>query len=249
MNRQDAKSAKKEFRNETAASPEQAVSVKQELGWLGRIAQGYLVVAFSVLLVLIAVRLVMSPLFLQLEYNRADFPADPYGFTREDRFRYAPYALDYLTNGAGIEYLGDLQFPDGSALYNANELRHMRDVKVVTQFAFSAALGLGLVAVGAGYFLRRSGRLVNALFWGALLTLVIVAAIIVVALFNWEYFFVTFHQLFFQSGTWYFPTSDTLIRLFPEQFWFDAALVIGGITVLTALIVFGITWRVRARQI
>lgn len=239
MNRQDAKT---EIRDKAESLNAQGT------GWLERIAQGYLVVAFPVLLVLIAVRLVMSPLFLQFEYNRADFPDDPFGFTREDRFTYAPYALDYLTNGAGIEYLGDLQFPDGSPLYNANELRHMYDVKVVTQFAFGAALALGVVAIGAGYVLRRRGRLVNALFWGAVLTLAIVAAIIIVAVVNWEFFFVTFHQLFFQSGTWYFPTSDTLIRLFPEQFWFDAALVIGGITVLTALIVLVVSWRVRAQQ-
>jgi integral membrane protein (TIGR01906 family) len=190
----------------------------------------------------------MSPLFLQFEYNRADFPTDPYGLTREDRFTYAPYALDYLTNGASIDYLSNLRFPDGSPLYNANELRHMRDVKVVTQFAFGAAVVLGLVALAVGYYLLRHKRLANALFFGALLTLAIVAAIIVVALFNWEFFFVSFHQLFFQSGTWYFPTSDTLIRLFPEQFWFDAALVIGGITVVTALIVFGVSWRMRSQH-
>lgn len=217
---------------------------------LARIAQTYLVIAFPVLLVLLAVRLVMTPLFLQFEYNRADFPADPYGFTREDRFAYAPYALDYLLNGAGIEYLGDLKFEDGGALYNADELRHMRDVKTVTQMAFGGALVGGMLAIGAGvYLLRRNAeRLRRALFFGALLTLAMVAAIIIVAVVNWEFFFVTFHQLFFQSGTWYFPTSDTLIRLFPEQFWFDAALVIGGITVLTALIVLGITWRIKNRE-
>lgn len=217
---------------------------------LARIAQTYLVIAFPVLLVLLAVRLVMTPLFLQFEYNRADFPADPYGFTREDRFTYAPYALDYLLNGAGIEYLGDLKFEDGGALYNADELRHMRDVKTVTQMAFGGALVGGMLAIGAGvYLLRRNAeRLRRALFFGALLTLAMVAAIIIVAVVNWEFFFVTFHQLFFQSGTWYFPTSDTLIRLFPEQFWFDAALVIGGITVLTALIVLGITWRIKNRE-
>lgn len=217
---------------------------------LARIAQTYLIVAFPVLLVLIAVRLVMTPLFLQFEYNRADFPADPYGFTREDRFTYAPYALDYLLNGAGIEYLGDLKFEDGGALYNADELRHMRDVKTVTQIAFGGALAGGILAIGAGvYLLRRNAeRLRRALFFGALLTLAMVAAIIIVAVVNWEFFFVTFHQLFFQSGTWYFPTSDTLIRLFPEQFWFDAALVIGGITVLTALVVLGITWRIKNHE-
>ncbi len=217
------------------------------IGGLIRFAQVLITVFFPVILVLIAVRLVMTPLFLQFEYNRADFPPDPYGFTTEDRLAYAPYALDYLLNGADVSYLGDLTFSNGAPLYQASELRHMSDVKVVTRAAFDLAVAAGIVVlVIAGWLYRvRRRALINALFAGALLTLAIIAAIIVGALLSWETFFITFHQLFFQSGTWYFPTSDTLIRLFPEQFWFDAALTIGSITVVTALLVFILTLRVK----
>lgn len=212
-----------------------------------RIAQTYLVVAFPILLVLLAARLVMTPLFLQFEYYRADFPPDPFGFTLQDRLTYAPYALDYLLNGAGVEYLGDLKFPDGTALYTADELRHMRDVKAVTQAAFGIAAAAGLIAIADGYYLARHKRLSMALFYGAVVTLAIVAAIVIGAVVNWEGFFVGFHQMFFQSGTWYFPTSDTLIRLFPEQFWFDAALTIGGITVITSLVVLAVVFTLTRR--
>lgn len=218
--------------------------------WLARLAEAYLTVAFPVLLVLIAARLVMTPLFLQFEYNRPDFPDDPFGFTREDRFTYAPYALDYLLNGEGIEYLADLKFPNGASLYQADELYHMRDVKSLTQIAFGSAVAGGLLAIGAMVYLRRRarGELNRALFFGSTLTLGIVAAIVILALVDWEFFFVGFHRLFFAGGTWYFPTSDTLIRLFPEQFWFDAALTIGGITVGTSLIVCFVTWRRMRRK-
>jgi integral membrane protein (TIGR01906 family) len=202
-----------------------------------RIAQTYLVVAFPVLLVLLAARLVMTPLFLNFEYYRSDFPPDPFGFTLEDRLNYAPYALNYLLNGADIDYLGDLAFADGTSLYTANELRHMRDVKVVTQVAFGLAVVGGLIFIADAYYLARRKRLGQTLLYGALGTLGLVAAIVIGAVVNWEGFFVGFHQMFFQSGTWYFPTSDTLIRLFPEQFWFDAALMIGALTVITSLIV------------
>ena len=39
--------------------------------------------------------------------------------------------------------------------------------------------------------------------------------------------FVWFHQIFFESGTWTFLFSDTLIRLFPERFWRDTFLAVG----------------------
>ncbi len=216
--------------------------------WRIRIARAYLSAVYPVLLVLIGARLVMSPLFLQFEYNLPGFSPDPYGFTQEDRLTYAPYALNYLLNGADITYLGDLKFPDGSLMYQAPELRHMSDVKVVTQAAFGIALVGGLLALAAGFYLARTDRaaLRKALFYGALFTMAVVVAIIVVAITSWESFFVDFHELLFQNGTWYFPTSDTLIRLFPEQFWFDAALAIGAITVLGAIVTFVASWRVKS---
>jgi integral membrane protein (TIGR01906 family) len=204
----------------------------------------YVTIALPFLLALISVRVVMSPLFLQVEYNRAGFPEDYYGFTQQDRLTYAPYALDYLLNGENIDFLGDLQFPDGSSMYNVRELHHMRDVKTVTQYAFGLAiLGSILYVIAAIYLYRMQPRLLrNSLFSGALLTLGIIAAIVIIAVVNWDFFFTGFHTLFFASGTWRFEYSDTLIRLFPEQFWFDAALVIGGLTCIGALIILSCTF-------
>lgn len=202
-----------------------------------RLANIFLVVCFPVLLVLISVRMIMTPGFLEFEYNRPDFPEDVYGLTREQRLYYAPFAVEYLLNDAEITYLGELEFSDGTALFNSRELRHMRDVKTITQIAFAVGVVTGLLALAAAIYLRRRSRdmLRRSLMSGALLTLGIVAAIIVVALVNWDFFFTGFHKLFFEGGTWYFLYSDTLIRLFPEQFWFDAALTIGAVTVAGAV--------------
>lgn len=208
------------------------------------LARLFIVVAFPVLLVLISVRMIMTPGFLEFEYNRPGFPEDPYGLTLEQRLHYAPFAVDYLLNGEDIGYLGDLRFPDGRSLFNDRELRHMRDVKTVTQVAYAAAVALGILLIAALLYLRRRSRAVlrASLMQGALLTLGIVAAIIIVAVVNWEFFFTAFHSLFFESDTWYFLYSDTLIRLFPEQFWFDAAIAVGVITVLGAVTALSAAW-------
>ena len=81
----------------------------------------------------LALRIMLAPWFLTVEYNMPYFPADDYGFTKADRLRWAPYALNYLTNSADISYLGNLKFDDGTPLYNERELSHMHDVKQVTQ--------------------------------------------------------------------------------------------------------------------
>lgn len=210
------------------------------------IARGYLTLVLPLLLVIAAARLVMTPAFVSFEYHRPNFPADFYGFTREDRLTYAPYAIDYLLNGEGIDYLGDLTFPDGQPLFNARELRHMVDVKTFTQLAFGFAVIAGTLAISAAAYLRRRPAHLRAgLRDGAVLTIAIIAAITITAIFNWEFFFTGFHQLFFESGTWQFLYSDTLIRLFPEQFWFDAALTLGALTLIGAIVVLIVTWRWR----
>jgi len=209
------------------------------------IAARFITLATPLLLVMISVRLIMTPLFLQIEYTRPGFPEDFYGFSTEDRLQYAPFAIDYLMNGDGIDFLSNLDFPDGTAMYNARELRHMHDVKIVTQFAYIAAIIIGLLVIVAAYTLWRMNKLMlrNAIFQGSIFTLAIIAAIVIIAILNWDTFFTGFHQIFFASGTWRFEYSDTLIRLFPEQFWFDAALVIGGLTVLGVLALLTIAWR------
>ncbi|HLU09333.1 MAG TPA: DUF1461 domain-containing protein, partial [Oceanobacillus sp.] len=119
-----------------------------------------------------------------------------------------------------------------------------QDVKTVTQIAFAVAVVSGLLALASAVYLYSRSRttLRKSLFQGSILTLAIVAAIIIVGILNWNYFFTLFHTLFFESGTWYFLYSDSLIRLFPEQFWFDAALTIGTFTVLGALVTLLAVW-------
>lgn len=207
----------------------------------------YVMIAIPVLLVLISARMVMTPTFLQFEYNRPGFPEDIYGFSTEERLNYAPYALEYMLNGEGIDYLGDLTFPDGEPLYNERELRHMVDVKNVTQAAFQGLLIVGLTFLFVAWELFRSDKraLRLALINGATMTIVIIVMIVLMAVVAWDQFFDAFHRTFFTDGTWVFRFSDTLIRLFPQQFWFDAAVTIGVLTSIGALLILLFSWRWR----
>lgn len=59
--------------------------------------------------------------------------------------------------------------------------------------------------------------------------------------------FTAFHELFFPPGTWIFAPGSDLITLFPQGFWFDAALAAGAAILLTALVVSLIGfWRWRS---
>jgi integral membrane protein (TIGR01906 family) len=204
----------------------------------------------------LGLRLLLTPLFLQLEYHMPYFPPDEYGFTTEDRLKWAPYALDYLTNNEDISYLGDLRFDNGARLYNQRELSHMDDVKRVTQGALrfwyvtlAMLLLLGVWAWSGGWWqsylvgLRRGGWLMVGL--AVAVGLIVVIGIAINPNVFWN-FFAGFHSLFFEGGSWLFLYSDTLIRLFPIRFWQDAFLLAavialgGGIGLALGLRSFGV---------
>ena len=200
-------------------------------------------VLVPLVLIGLAIRVLLSPVFYRLEYSMPYFPPDEYGFTKEDRLKWAPYAVNYLVNDADTSYLGDLTFEDGSPLYNDRELRHMADVKRITQGALRVwygslvlILGLGVWAWFGGWWqdyllgLKRGGWLIVGLA-------VTIGLIVVIGIaFNpnvFNSFFVAFHSLFFEGDSWLFLYSDTLIRLFPLRFWQDAflwaaAIALGG---------------------
>ena len=212
-----------------------------------RIASITLALLVPVLLLMLAIRLVMTPLYLQIEYQRPGFPADSYGMTTAQRLEYAPLTLDYLIANRETRFLSDLRFPSGGVLFNAREIGHLRDVQRVTQWAFLVTWVAGLIALGCGLYLARRDRpaLVRALRTGALLAIGLVAAVAITAVVAWDAFFNTFHALFFSGGSWVFAYSDSLIRLFPEQFWFDAAITAGALTVAGALVLLLAAWAIQ----
>jgi integral membrane protein (TIGR01906 family) len=208
--------------------------------------QIYLTLVVPIALTLLSARLVMTPLFLHLEYSRPGFPDDSYGFVFEDRLDYANLSLKYLFNDNDIGYLRDLIFADNSPLFSQHELNHMEDVKVVTKSAFRIlVVGLVITTVMVIGFWKTAYlrfHLKQGLLHGSILAIGMIFSIVVVAIVSWDTFFTDFHEIFFASGTWRFSYSDTLIRLFPEQFWFDAALTIGVLTSLGAILIFMLTW-------
>ena len=217
----------------TATSQAQAGALSRLLAWL-------VTLLMPVAIVLVTVRLFLSPLFLPFEYNRPGFPADPYGFTTQERMHWARLTLDYMYNSADISFLEDLHFEDGTPIYNARELSHMVDVKLVFQGALTVLwvslavlLLLGLWAWRGGWagtYPRGGGP-------GARPTAVLPGRIRAPVARTFGVFFVPFHNVFFAAGTWTFLYSDTLIRLFPEQLWQDLFLAIGAVSVLLGLLI------------
>ncbi len=205
---------------------------------LFRILAWLITLLLPLALTFLGLRLLLTHTFLEIEYRTPGFPPDDYGFNLQDRLHWSEISVDYLVNSAGISFLGNQTFPDGSPLFNPRELSHMRDVKGVVKPVLWIGYSVWIMILGIGAW-ARFGRgwpeFVQGLRRGGWLTVGVVAVIGIFAGVSFWQFFTVFHELFFSGGSWLFEYSDTLIRLFPLPFWQDAFLFAGVLDVLAGL--------------
>ena len=202
-----------------------------EIKTFDKIVRWLVILATPVLLTVGTVRFLISwdsPSYPEFEYGR--IASDPYGFSDEERLELAQGTMAYLRQPQAapevIFMLQDLRIPGtDQSLYNESEIGHMLDVKVVAD-AFKPAFWISaIIVVGGLIFLiaRPQTRLLGAksMMHGGLLSVGLVLLVMVFMFLAWNLAFTVFHNIFFDPGTWQFSYTDSLIRLFPEQFWFD----------------------------
>ncbi len=194
--------------------------------------------SIPIILILLAVRIMLTPLYINVEYRMPGFPVDPYGFNFDDRMYWADISRQYLLNREDISFLLDQRLDDETPLYNQRELRHMYDVKVVLNDAIYVLYGSLVYLVLHGIWSKRAGRSKEFLFaisLGGWITAGFIIMILVYLAFNFNSLFTNFHRIFFEGDTWLFKFSDTLIRLFPVRFWRDAFIWIGSFALLVGV--------------
>jgi integral membrane protein (TIGR01906 family) len=189
------------------------------------------------------IRGLMHPRWVLFEYARPNFPDDDFGFSTQERTRLAITGIESIVGPRGVVVLQEARLEDGSPAFNEREIGHMQDVRVVTSRIYLAQRMLFLAAVIA---LVASGEAraaaPTALLTGAGVTVVLLVALVAFVLTGFDTFFTAFHRVFFSGDTWLFNFSDTLIRLYPPQFWFDAATVIGVTSIVEAIVLGVAAW-------
>jgi integral membrane protein (TIGR01906 family) len=205
---------------------------------LRRVLSWLVMVLLPLALTFLGVRLLLTHAFPELEYRMPGFPVDGYGFTLQERLQWSKISIDYLLNDAGISFLADLTFPDGSPLFNGRELSHMQDVKNVVHPVMFVGYGVWFILLAIALWARFGGwwpEYFLAIWRGGWLTAGLVVIFAIFAGISFWQFFTLFHEMFFTGDSWMFLYSDTLIRLFPMRFWQDAFLYAGIIDVVAGL--------------
>ena len=208
-----------------------------------------IVLAMPVLIVLLSARIMVNTWYPSFEYAKASFPPDLFGFTQAQRLEFGTISINFLnapeSPEVAVKMLEALRLPGtDQPLFTIYENQHMVDVKrLMDQLWRVLAIAAGVVIIGSAILLiprRTRAEGYAAIFGGGLLTTGLLTALILLVLLAWNWFFVAFHGVFFDAGTWTFNWSDSLIRLFPDKFWFDAGVLLVGGALVAGVIVMAI---------
>ena len=189
--------------------------------------------SIPVIISVLSILVLLSPLFMNLEYRRPGFPEDSYGFSTGERLDFGNQTRKYLISNQTLDVLIDLSFDSGEPIYIERELSHLEDVKIVLQDLIQVFYGAAAVFTLGGFYARAKdwfdGYLI-AIYRGGRLTASLLVIILGLTLISFQSLFTNFHRIFFEGDSWLFYYSDSLIRLFPVQFWQDIFLVFGLLT-------------------
>ena len=204
--------------------------------------------SIPIIISVLSILVLLSPIFTNLEYRRPGFPGDSYGFTTAERLDFGNQTRRYLISDNTLEDLQQLVFENGDPIYIDRELSHLEDVKIVLQGVLKVFYGAAAVYVLGGLIARSRDwqtSYLKAIFLGGKITSGILVMILFLTLISFQALFTNFHLIFFEGDSWLFFYSDTLIRLFPVQFWQDIFLVFGILTLAGGIL---LGWVLPARM-
>ena len=193
--------------------------------------------------------------FYRDEYRKNDTVSYT-GMSAEDNLKATDTLLDYLKDRRQDIVCTANVSGTVREVFNERETLHMIDVKALYQKAMTvrtlcAAAGLILLAIAL--FRQKTGRL--KLLWqgwksGILLTSGAVIIIAVFALADFDRFWTNFHLLFFDNDLWLLdPNTSIMINLFPGNFFFDLVILIILCVVGVHLLISGILWWLRKKEL
>lgn len=159
----------------------------------------------------------------------------------------ADYLIDYLKgNEDSLENYHAIVNGEERLFYSEREILHMKDVKVLFQGGLIirricvavVVLLVVLMLITKMDFLKTLAKCIIGTFLAILGILGVLVAVIAS---DFNRAFTMFHEIFFSNDLWILdPNEDWVIRLLPEGFFLDMAVVIGVVFAVSLLAVLAV---------
>ena len=211
------------------------------------IALGLFIICLPLLLLLASISVAANLQWLyERGFEKYDISATT-GLAPEELEKVAAGLIDYWNSDDDLITLTATKDGRPFQVFNEREVAHLRDVKALFRLGYRVLAGTfayALAFAAAALFWWRDGRRLGwGLLGGGALTLILMLALGLLVLFDFEGFFLQFHLLSFANDFWLLdPSRDYLIMLFPEGFWYDVTVYCAIATATGAVVLGGIGW-------
>jgi integral membrane protein (TIGR01906 family) len=178
----------------------------------------------------------------QYSFDRYD-AEDATGISRSELDRAADRLVHYFNDDDETIRIFVQEDDSRVPLFNERETDHLTDVKNLFRTVFrvqEASLAFALVFMVAVFIWATEAplRLLARIVLGAsLFTLGLLVLFGVLALVGFDELFLRFHLVAFTNDLWKLNSAtDHLIQMFPRDFWFDATMLVAGLTAVEAIL-------------
>jgi len=213
----------------------------------------------SKILLVVALPLVFFTLSVVIAFNsqwlysygfeKYDIPGTT-GLEKVELEKASRQLIDYFNSDQEYIHVEVLKGGQAFELFNDKEIAHLKDVKGLVLLCHNVLLFSGLyVLLVSALLLVNPGQnwtgLPRGIILGSLLTLAVIAGLGITALIDFRWFFWQFHLISFANDLWLLdPARDYLIMMFPQGFWFDATILVAGLSTGWALVAGTISYAV-----
>lgn len=127
-----------------------------------------------------------------------------------------------------------LEFP--TLAMSENGRTHFEEVKVIFIALEYSAIVCGILSVGIILWMHKK-REREYLLYTSILSIALPIILGIGIAVNWEWFFVTFHHIFFQNDYWiFYADTDPVITILPDAFFMHCAIAILAMVILGSVI-------------
>lgn len=213
---------------------------KSELGFLRIVLIGTFILAVPIALITTNIRVAISEQAVYDHSVRKYAAAAVSGIPEPELIRANGIIRDYLVDPdarpLAIQVTNDRG--ESATLFSATETVHMADVRSLVQTMLTVqviAVALALTLAVVMIVLWPARALAAALLYSSLVTFAVLGASGLLAATGFDAAWSQFHVIAFANDFWELdPDTDHLIQMYPEAFWQEVAVTIGGFIAVQA---------------
>jgi len=176
-------------------------------------------IALIIIIIFSPLFLLMNNMFLTYEFYKQNIQNSSKMIKNEYLF-YTDRVIKYFFNNENSVTIKDETGANLNNFFTEEEILHMIDVKRIMRLVFILLI-FALITTFALLKKIRFRIVSNSLIF----SFILMSIIGTILYFNFERSFYVFHKILFRNQYWLLPENTMLIRMFPENFFYDYAIL------------------------